>query len=131
MMLDKMQKKKQLTEGEIQELKVKRLIEGRKPNYHISAAVAEKTEQKADYIKVRGFKDDHYKSMILEYIDKYGVASKEDIDSLVLDILPKVLDEKQKENKVHNLVSAMSKKDKTIVNQGTIRYPKWVRTSKL
>jgi ATP-dependent DNA helicase RecG len=130
MMLDKMQKKKELEEEEIQELKAKGLIEGRKPNYHLSANVAEKTEQKADYIKVRGFKDDHYKSMILEYIDKYGIASKEDIDSLILDILPKVLDERQKENKVHNLVSAMSKKDKTIVNQGTTRHPKWVRTAK-
>lgn len=129
-MLDKVQKKKELTEEEIQELKGKRLIEGRKPNYHISAIVAEKTEQKADYIKARGFKDDHYKLMILKYIDKYGAASKEDIDRLILDILPKVLDERQRENKVHNLIAAMSKKDKTIVNNGTTRYPKWVKAPK-
>ena len=127
MMLDKVQKKKDLNEFEIKHLKEKGLIEGRKPNFHISAQIAEKTEQKADYIKVRGFKDEHYKDMILEYIDKYGYVSKEDIDRLILDILPKILDNNQKENKVRNLIYAMSKRDKTIVNQGTNRNPKWVK----
>ena len=91
--------------------------------------MAEKTEQKADYIKARGFKDDHYKAMILEFIDKYGSASKEDIDKLVLDLLPKVLKEGQRSNKVRNLVYAMSKRDKTIKNSGTSRYPKWIRNN--
>ena len=65
--------------------------------------------------------------MILEFIDKYGSASKEDIDKLVLDLLPKVLDEGQRSNKVRNLIYAMSKRDKTIKNAGTSRYPKWIR----
>jgi ATP-dependent DNA helicase RecG len=62
-------------------------------------------------------------------LDKYKQASKEDIDKLLLDILPGVLDEKQRKNKIRNLVYAMSKKDKTIINQGTNRHPKWVRVS--
>lgn len=74
---------------------------------------------------MRGFKDDHYKKLILEYLEKYKTASKEDIEKLILDILPKILDEQQKKNKVRNIVYAMSKKDKTIVNKGTTRYPKW------
>jgi ATP-dependent DNA helicase RecG len=56
-------------------------------------------------------------------------ASKENTDKLLLDILPGVLDEKQRKNKIRNLVYAMSKKDKTIINQGTNRHPKWVRVS--
>lgn len=126
-MLDKVQKRKTLADHEIKHLREKGLIEGRKPNFHISAQMAEKTEQKADYIKVRGFKDDHYKDMILQYLDQYGSATKEDIDRLILDILPKILDESQKENKVRNLLYSMSKRDKTIVNQGNNRSPKWVR----
>ncbi len=55
-MLDKVQKKKELEESEIRHLKDKGLIEGRKPNFHISAKMAEKMEQKADYIKIRGFR---------------------------------------------------------------------------
>lgn len=128
-LLDKVQKRKELTDAEVRQLKAKNLIEGRKPNFHISVSVAEKTEQKADYIKARGFKDEHYKAMILEYIDKYGSASKEDIDKLLLDILPKVLDDEQRKNKVRNLVYAMSKKDKTIKNKGTSRHPKWIRNT--
>ena len=127
--LDKVQKKKVLSASEIKRLKGKRLIEGRKPNYHISFAVAEKTKMQAEYIKTRGLKDDYFKQLILEYLDKCKQASKEDIDKLLLDILPGVLDENQRKNKIHNLIYAMSKKDKTIINRGTNRYPKWVRAS--
>ena len=127
--LDKVQKKKELTDSESKRLKGKRLIEGRKPNYHISFDVAEKTNMQAEYIKTRGLKDDHFKTLILEYLDKYNQASKGDIDKLLLDILPGVLDENQRKNKIHNLIYAMSKKDKTIINRGTNRYPKWVRAS--
>jgi ATP-dependent DNA helicase RecG len=126
-MLDKVQKKKDLDEEEIRHLKGKRLIEGRKPNFHFSLDIAEKTDQKAEYIKNRGFKDQHYKDLILEFIDKYGSASKEDIDKLILDILPNVLDNDQKENKVRNLVYTMSKRDQSIKNDGTHRKPLWKR----
>ncbi|HRX28867.1 MAG TPA: putative DNA binding domain-containing protein [Saprospiraceae bacterium] len=128
MLLDKLAKQKVLTDSEISSLKSKKLIEGRKPNFHISSSVATATGQKADYIKQRGFKDTHYKQMILDFITEYGSASKNDIDKLLLDILPKILDEKQKANKVRNIVYAMSRKDKTIENEGTIRYPKWIKS---
>ncbi len=104
MMLDKVQKKKPLDDFEIDRLRSRNLIEGRKPNFHISFSVAEKTNQKAEYIKTRGLKDDYFKKLILEYLEKYKRASREDIDHLLLDILPGVLDEKQKKNKIHNLV---------------------------
>lgn len=129
MLLDKVAKNKSISNDEAHQLKSKNLIEGRKPNYHISSSVATVTGEKADYIKQRGFKDSHYKQMILDFIKEYGSASKQDIDKLILDILPKVLDEKQKANKVRNIVYAMSKKDKTIENKGTTRYPKWVLSS--
>lgn len=126
-MLDRIQKKRELSDEEIKRLKDKALIEGRKPNFHFSLGIAEKTNQKADYIKNRGFKDQHYKDMVLEFIDTYGSASKDDIDKLILDILPNVLDEKQKGNKVRNLIYSMSKRDKAILNRGTIRKPVWIR----
>ena len=125
--LDKVQKKKALTAPEIKRLKRKRLIEGRKPNFLISFDLAEKTKMQAEYIKTRGLKDDHFKKLILEYLDKCKQATREDINKLLLDILPGVLDENQRKHKIRNLIYAMSKKDKTIINQGNNRYPKWVR----
>ena len=124
-LLDKVQKGQSITEDAAKLLKKKCLIEGRKPNYYISVKLAESTNQKAEYIKNRGLKDQHYKDLVLQLLGKYGHASKKDIDILILDILPAVLDKNQKENKIRNLLYAMSKKDKTIVNQGTNRNPIW------
>lgn len=126
-LLDKIAKGKSLEEGEIQRLKQKKLIEGRKPNFHISAKVAEATNEREDYIKLRGLKDDYYKNLILEYLDKYGKATKDDIDKLLKDVLPAVLDQKQKQNKIRNLVYSLSRKERRIENHGTTRKPIWVK----
>jgi ATP-dependent DNA helicase RecG len=128
-LLDKIQKTLPITDEAARMLKKKGFIEGRKPNYFISAQIAEVTNQKAEYIKNRGFKDDHYKKLIIDLISQYGKASKQDIDKLILDILPAVLDEQKKKNKVRNLVYALHKKDEVIKNQGTTRNPIWVLCS--
>lgn len=127
-LLDRVQKSLPIEDDEIRFLKNQKLIEGRKPNLFVCASVAKTVGDTTSYIKLRGFKDEHYKKMILEYLDKYKTANKQDIDKLILDILPDVLDEHQKENKVRNLIYAMSKKDETIVNKGTTRHPKWEKS---
>jgi len=123
--LDRVQKNKHISDDEARELKRGKLIEGRKPNYFVSSHIAAATGEKASYIRNRGFKDKHYKDLILKFLDEYGSSSKVDIDRLILDILPEVLDKKQRENKVRNILYSMSKKDKSIVNQGTNRKPIW------
>jgi ATP-dependent DNA helicase RecG len=128
-LLDKVQKSQSINDDAARKLRKKGLIEGRKPNYYVAAHVAEATNQKAGYIKNRGLKDDHYKKLIIDMLRKYGKASKEEIDELILDILPAVLDKKQKQNKVRNLIYAMHKRDKTIENKGTTRHPVWVLAS--
>jgi len=127
MLLDKVSKGKPLKKQEIQQLRTKKLIEGRKPNIHISAIVASATDERGDYIKMKGFKDDYYKNLILGYLDKYGEAEKEDIDKLLFDLLPNVLDEKQKNNKIRNLMNSLSKKENLIENRGTNRKPIWIK----
>lgn len=129
-LLDKVQKRKKLKSGEIKLLKERKLIEGRQPNFHFSAKVAEKTGQMADYIKSRAIKDEHYKRLVLEYLDKYGCVDRRDVDKLLLDILPNILNENQKRNKIKNLLYSMSKRDKSIVNLGTNRKPQWRRTNR-
>ncbi len=54
-LLDKVAKHKLLTDLEIKELNKKKLIEGRKPNFHISSNIAKLTGEKEDYIKLKGF----------------------------------------------------------------------------
>jgi ATP-dependent DNA helicase RecG len=102
-------------------------VAGRKPNYFLSDIVLSKTgdvELKAQYIKHRGFDDEHYKNMILEYLKTYKEASRKDLESLLIAKLPDILDEKQKQNKISNLLAALRKKEK-IRNTGTIYKPRY------
>ena len=124
-LLDKVQKNLVITDDAAKLLKKKGYIEGRKPNYFISAQIAEATNQKAEYIKNRGFKDDHYKKLVIDFITQYKKASKEDIDKLLYDILPDVLSDTKKKNKIRNLLYAMSARDETIKNEGSRTKPKW------
>lgn len=107
LLLDRVQKQKSLTDKQAKYLKSQGLIEGRKPNYYISAELAEFSDDKATYILHRAFDDQHYKQLILEYLQRFKIAKRVDINRLILDKLPDVLDAKQKENKVKNLLQAM------------------------
>ncbi|MBW7899452.1 Divergent AAA domain protein [Candidatus Brocadiaceae bacterium B188] len=124
--LDKVQKRQRLTKDEFKTLKAQKLIEGRYPNLFVVAKIAAIAGDKASYIKNRAFDDEHYKKMILEFIKKYGNASRQDIDKLLIDKLSNVLDEKQKRNKIKNLIYEMSKKDRTIKNTGSYKKPIWI-----
>ncbi|MDR9499710.1 MAG: putative DNA binding domain-containing protein [Hydrogenovibrio sp.] len=108
-LLDRVQKQKPLTAEQARYLKRQGFIEGRKPNFYISARVASYSESQADYIRNRGLDDQHYKQLICEYIEKFGKAKRLDINKLILDKLPDVLDERQKDNKVRNLLQALKK----------------------
>jgi len=126
MLLDKVQKRVQLSKDEHKFLKSKRLVEGRYPNPFVASRIAAAAEEKATYIKQRAFHDQHYKDMIIAFIKEYGSASRKDIDELLITHLSDALDEKQKRNKVANLLYAMSRIDNTISNIGSRRKPKWI-----
>jgi ATP-dependent DNA helicase RecG len=127
-LLDKVQKKRYLSDTEVKYLKTKGYIEGRKPNYLITAHVIKPTldkELKAQYIRQRGFDDEHYKKMILEYLRKYGSATRKDVDELLLSKLPDVLNEKQKQNKVMNILSDLRRQGQ-VKNVGSKTQSKWM-----
>lgn len=45
--------------------------------------------------------------MIIKYLSRYKKVTKETLSSLIIDKLSPILDEKQKRNKVQNLLSAL------------------------
>lgn len=110
--LDKVAKSKTLDEPEIKNLKSKGLIEGRKPNFHISSTVANITGEKADYIKQRGIDDGYCQKIILDYLKKFGEGKKIDFESILLEKLPDVLDQNQKQNKIKNNLQTLRKQGK-------------------
>lgn len=107
LLLDRVQKRQALSAQEAKALRDLGLIEGRAPNYFISAKVADAVGQKARYIHNRGLDDRHYQELIVGYLKQYGKASRGDLDALLLDKLPGVLTQVQKTNKLKNLLQAM------------------------
>lgn len=119
LLLDKVQKHKSLTDEEVKYLRSMHFIEGRKPNYFLSADVVRPTRNrklKSDYIHNKGFDNDHYRSLILKYLEKFSTATREDIDTLLWDKLPAYMeDDAQKKRKIRNLLYSLS-------SEGKIRY---------
>lgn len=124
-LLDQVQKHQKLTAAASKLLKAQKLIEGRAPNYFISAKVAEWTGQKARYIRNRGLDDDYYRRLITEYLQKYAKASRKDLDELLFSKLPEVLTHEQKAHKVRNLLQSL-RRGGVIRNAGSRSTPSWV-----
>jgi ATP-dependent DNA helicase RecG len=122
--LDRVQKGLEVPDGAIQVLKRKALVEGRKPRFRVSAAVAAASSKKAEYIKTRAFDDQHYADMVVEFLRKFGSASRKDVDDLLWDKLSDALDDTQKRNKIGNLLSGLRRKD-VIFNAGSKPAPQW------
>jgi len=117
MLLDKVQKTKTLTSEELKELKSKKLVEGKRPNLHISSKVAKQTGQKDDYMKLRGIDDDYCKKIIVDYLKRFGTGKRADFEAVILDKLSDTLDIDQKKNKVRNNLQTL-RKDGIIENIG-------------
>ncbi len=124
-LLDKVQKKKDLTETEEKHLRKRKLIEGRKPNYFISKGVAQLTGQKADYTKNKAFDNTYYMDLIVKFIEQHGFMSRKDADVLLWEKLPNWMTDSQKKSKINNLITALSRNAK-IKNIGSYIKSKWV-----
>ncbi|MDQ7280962.1 putative DNA binding domain-containing protein [Stenotrophomonas sp. Sm6012] len=122
--LDRVQKKLPIPDEAAARLRKAGLIEGRKPNYFVSAMVAAATASKADYIRTRGQDDDFYAKLITDYLAKFGEASRADINKLLLGKLSEALTEKQKGNKISSLLTKLRRQG-TIVNAGSDTAPSW------
>ncbi len=123
--LDKVQKRVALAEDEFRSLKSKKLIEGRRPNIHVSADVAKATDTMIDYLNRRGIDKDYCRRMVLELLQKQGEASRPEIESLLLSKLSNALDEEQKKNFVQNLLQSM-RREGVIVVRGLGKGARWV-----
>ena len=124
-LLDQVQKRRMISREDAKRLRQQKLIEGRFPNVFVAAHIASATGEKAKYIKNRAFDDAHYHQMIVAYIKQYQRATRQEIDSLLLDKLSEILVTAQKRNKIHNLLHGLVRR-KIIQNTGSRRFPNYV-----
>lgn len=125
-LIDKVQKKRTISRQEAMRLRKQNLVEGRYPSLFVSSTVAATTKEKAVYIKNKSFDKQYYKDLVIKFIDKYGEANRKEIDNLLQNKLPDILNERQKKIKINNLLNEMSHKDKSIRNIGTDAKSKWI-----
>jgi len=129
-LLDYIQKKriKLVSTEQAKSLRNEKLIEGRRPNYYVSAKIANITDEKAKYIKNQAFDKEYYMDMIEKLLVQYESATRKEIDDLLLNKLPEYMNIKQKKSKIHNIMSEMSKMER-IKNIGSKFKSKWIRVN--
>jgi ATP-dependent DNA helicase RecG len=125
-LLDKVQKKHQLTDKAIDLLRKEGLIEGRKPNIFISANLAKLTGKQVLHTKRKPFEKQKLKDWVLKLLTEHQQANRKQIDELLWDLLPKDWATNKKKNKITNLLSEM-KRENLIINKGRNRTPCWVK----
>ena len=126
-LLDRVQKRLAITDDAAAHLRREKLIEGRKPNYYVSAQIAATTGTQAAYTRNRGLQKEALKQFVLEHLGKFGTASREKLDTLLMDMLPAGLGEQQKRNKVKNLLTEMRALDRSIICEGRGPAATWRR----
>jgi len=122
--LDRIQKHLRIDDAMVKHLRKAGLIEGRKPNFHVSSTVAMAANSKADYIRTRALDDEYSKKLILDYLARFQPATRQEIDSFLLEKLGDVLEVEQKANKISNLLTNLRRAGK-IVNKGSRKSSAW------
>lgn len=128
-LLDQVQKGhgQSLSKEAIAFLRKNKLVEGRVNSLYLSAEVAKTIDDEAQYIKNKGFDDQYYRDLIVEYLKKYGKAKKKDIRDLLWDKLPDALyDDKRKNSKISTLLTALRVKGIITTDSPNQQISNWV-----
>lgn len=117
-LLDRVQKKYPIPVEAVSALRRAGLIEGRKPNFYVSAHIAAATNTQAAYTRNRGMAKAQLKQFVLNHVQQFGSATRGKLEELLLPLLPQGLDDAAKSNKVKNLLTEMRAVDKTLICHG-------------
>ena len=111
-LLNRVQMQRELNNEEVTYLRKKHLVEGRKPNLYLSKGVAQTTGQKVAYSKHKGLNSKACEDLLLESLHDHKSLTKEEIVNLLWKVLPDVLSDAQKSNKVNNMLTKLRQKNK-------------------
>lgn len=119
-LLDKVQKRHEISSEAIDLLRSKQLVEGRKPNVYVSKGVAKITGQQVEYSLNKGFDDQYYKDLLIKALKEHGKLKRVQIEQLLVGKLPNVLSDQQKKTKVSTILEALKRNDVIEVAEGRL-----------
>ena len=125
-LIDCVQKGIRIDKEAVSYLRKLKVIEGKMPNIFLSATISEAIGEKTQYVKNKAFDDQYYKDLIVKYLERYGKAKKKDIRALLWDKLPEVMEDKQKEDKIRNLLSSMRRKNIIMTDSRNQQKSSWM-----
>lgn len=123
-LLDKVQKHEIISKESCNILRKRGLIEGRYPNIYVSYKIANMVGKKMEYVKNKGFSNDSYKKIICDTLETMEKASPSELRSVLEDVMPAVLSQKQKARKLSNMLQTM-KKSGIVDVEGSGHKTKW------
>lgn len=106
-LLNRVQMKGMLSDEEVFYLRKKKLIEGRLPNLFVSKGVAQSTGQRIVYSKHKGLEMKACEELLINSLRDHRSLSKPEVVELLWNVLPDLLTDNQKRNKINNLLSKL------------------------
>ena len=95
-------------------------------NLFLAAPLAKTTDEKAEYIKHKGFDNKYYQDMIVDYLEKFGQANRSDFRKLLLDKFPAGLPDKQKDRKILTLLTALKRQGIITTDSDNKQISHWI-----
>ena len=92
----------------------------------MAAPLAKTTEEKADYIKHKGFDNKYYQDLIIDYLKQFGQANRAELRKLLLDKFPDGLSEKQKDRKILTLLTALKRRGIITTDSNNRQISHWI-----
>lgn len=129
-LLDQVQKGKKLQKDAVQHLRKHKLVEGRANNLYLAAPLAKSDDEKAKYIKNKGFDNKYYQDLIVNYITQFGKANKDQIRTLLVDKLPDTLTEAQKDRKILSFLTKLRQDGRIVRNSESKQHSYWILKEK-
>ncbi len=88
--------------------------------------MAKSDDEKANYIKNKGFDNKYYQDLILDFIQQFGKANKQQIRVLLADKLPGTMTEEQKERKILYLLTQLKNKGEIVRDADSRKMTNWI-----
>jgi len=129
-LIDCVQKGIKIDKEAVKYLRKLNIIEGKMPNIFLSATISETIGEKDRYVKNKAFDNQYYKDLIIKYLEQYGSAKRKDVQTLLWDKLPEIMGDKQKEDKIRNLLTSMRKQGIIMTNSSNQQKSSWILADK-